>query len=76
MDCSTVIEVELGTSNISGNLKRNLQEFKKVIVCSDDSKLIQALSAKTEENRILFLPVQKVPAVFEKMRTGEDLKDF
>lgn len=72
LDCSTVIEVELGTSNISGNLKRNLQEFDRVIVCSDDSKLIGALSAKSKENRILFLPVQKVPAVFEKMRAGKD----
>lgn len=71
-DRSTVIEVELGTSNISGNLKRNLQEFDRVIVCSDDSKLIEALSAKSKENRILFLPVQKVPAVFEKMRAGKD----
>lgn len=69
---SMVIEVELGTSNISGNLKRNLQEFDRVIVCSDDSKLIEALSAKSKENRILFLPVQKVPAVFEKMQTGKD----
>lgn len=69
----TVIEVELGTSNISGNLKRNLQEFDRVIVCSDDSKLIEALSAKSKENRILFLPVQKVPAVFEKMQAGKDL---
>jgi len=72
LDRSTVIEVELGTSNISGNLKRNLQEFDRVIVCSDDSKLIGALSAKSKENRILFLPVQKVPAVFEKMRAGKD----
>ncbi|WP_100183277.1 ATP-binding protein [Candidatus Nitrosotenuis aquarius] len=72
LDRSTVIEVELGTSNISGNLKRNLQEFDRVIVCSDDSKLIEALSAKSKENRILFLPVQKVPAVFEKMRIGKD----
>ena len=72
LDYSTVIEVELGTSNISGNLKRNMQEFDRVIVCSDDSKLIGALSAKPKENRILFLPVQKVPAVFEKMRAGKD----
>jgi len=72
LNCSTVIEVELGTSNISGNLKRNLQEFDRVIVCSDDSKLIEALSAKSKENRILFLPVQKVPDVFEKMLAGKD----
>lgn len=72
LNCSMVIEVELGTSNISGNLKRNLQEFDRVIVCSDDSKLIEALSAKSKENRILFLPVQKVPAVFEKMPAGKD----
>ncbi len=42
----TAIEVELGTSNISGNLKRNLQKFSRVIVCSDDIKLIETLSGK------------------------------
>ncbi|TBR09332.1 MAG: DUF87 domain-containing protein [Candidatus Nitrosotenuis sp.] len=73
LDCSTVIEVELGTSNISGNLKRNIQKFDRVIVCSDDSKLIEALSAKTKGKQILFLPIQKVPAAFEKMRAGTDL---
>jgi hypothetical protein len=69
----TVIEVELGTSNISGNLKRDLQEFGRVIVCSDDSKLIEALSAKNKDSRILFLPIQKVAASFEKL---QDQKDF
>lgn len=73
--CGTVIEVELGTSNISGNLKRNLQKFERVIVCSDDSKLIETLSSKSEEKRVLFLPVQKVPAVFEKMADGNGLVD-
>ncbi|MEM3112331.1 MAG: ATP-binding protein [Candidatus Anstonellales archaeon] len=75
LDCSTVIEVELGTSNISGNMKRNIEKFSRVIVCSDDSKLIEALSAKTKGKQILFLPVQKVPAAFEKMRAGNDLAD-
>jgi len=67
------IEVEIGTSNISGNLKRNLQKFSKVIVCSDDSKLIETLSAKTGDNQVLFLPVQKVPSAFEKMQAAKDL---
>ncbi len=69
----TVIEVELGTSNISGNLKRDLQEFDRVIVCSDDSKLIQTLSAKNKDGRILFLPIQKVAASFEKLQDQKDL---
>ncbi|MBI2005299.1 MAG: hypothetical protein HYS80_00880, partial [Candidatus Aenigmarchaeota archaeon] len=67
------VEVEIGTSNISGNLKRDLQKFSKVIVCSDDSKLIETLSAQMKDIRILFLPVQKVPASFEKMQAAKDL---
>lgn len=73
IDIGTVIEVELGTSNISGNLKRNLQNFKRVIVCSDDKKLIETLSGQMKGNRVLFLQVQKVPAVFEKMTASNDL---
>lgn len=69
----TVIEVELGTSNISGNIKRDLQEFDRVIVCSDDSKLIETLSAKNKDVRILFLPIQKVAASFEKLQGQKDL---
>jgi hypothetical protein len=69
----TAIEVELGTSNISGNLKRDLQEYDRVIVCSDDLELIQTLSAKNRDSRILFLPVRKVAASFEKL---QDQKDF
>lgn len=69
----TVIEVETGTSNISGNIKRNMKQFDRVIVCSDDKKLIVALSRQTKDRRILFLPIQKVPTVFEKIVIGNDL---
>lgn len=68
-----VIEVETGASNISGNIRRNLQHFSKVIVCSDDRTLIAALSRQTKDGRVLFLSVQKVPAVFEKMKAGNGL---
>lgn len=68
-----VIEVELGTSNISGNLKRNLERFNKVIVCSDDSKLIESLSSKNKDKRVFFLPVHKVLTLFENLQDGKDL---
>ena len=71
-ETGTVIEVEIGTSNISGNIKRDLQEFDRVIVCSDDSKLIETLSAKNKDGRILFLPIQKVAASFEKLQGQKD----
>jgi hypothetical protein len=69
----TVIEVEIGTSNIPGNIKRNLQKFSKIIVCSDDKKLIETFSHQIKDNRILFVPIQKVPAVFENMQAGNEL---
>jgi len=72
-EMNTVIEVETGTSNISGNIKRNLKQFANVIVCSDDKKLIATLSRQTKDKRILFLPIQKVPTSFEKMKAGNDL---
>jgi len=59
-----------------GNIRNDLQKFDKVIVCSDNSKLLQALSRETEDSRILFLPVQKVPDVFEKKTARNDLEDI
>ena len=73
---SVAIEVELGKSNMHGNIKRNIQEFQKVIVCSDQKKMLESLSRQTEARNVFFLSVQNVPAFLEKMQTGNNLKDI
>ena len=64
------IEVELGDSNISGNLKRNQTEFKHVIICTESKKLLENLS-KIKSKQVSVLPVHKVPAFVEKMKAGD-----
>ena len=71
---SVAIEVELGKSNMHGNIKRNTQQFQKVIVCSDQKKMLESLSRQTEARNVFFMPVQNVPAFLEKMQTRNDLK--
>lgn len=75
-DGKIAIEVELGKSNIHGNIRNDLQQFDKVIVCSDDRKLLQTLSREIKENGVLFLPVERVPALFEKKNTRSELMDI
>lgn len=74
-ETSTAIEVELGTSNMHYNIARNVKKFSNVIVCSDQKKLLEDLSAQTEAQNVFFLPVQNVPAFVEKMQTGNGLKN-
>jgi hypothetical protein len=73
-ELSVAIEVELGKSDIHGNIRRNLQQFKKVFVCSDQKKLLEGLSGQTKAQNIFFLPVQNLPALLEKMRSGNELE--
>ncbi len=73
---SIAIEVELGKSNMHGNIKRNTQQFQKVIVCSDQKKMLEGLSRQTEDPNVFFMSVQNVPAFVEKMQTGNGLKDI
>jgi hypothetical protein len=61
---NTAIEVELGKSDIRGNIQRNLRKFTKVVVCSDDKKLLQALSRQMKDKQISFLSIEKVPFFF------------
>jgi hypothetical protein len=72
----TAIEVELGRSDVHSNIERNVHQFDRVIVCSDQKKLIESLSRQTESNKILFLPIEKVPAAFEKILAGNELVDI
>jgi len=61
----TAIEVELGKSNISGNMNYDVQKFDRVIVCSDDTKLIKSLSEKNRSEKIFFTQVQNVASFFD-----------
>lgn len=69
----TVLEIELGKSDIKGNIRRNLQKYNTVIVCSDQKKLLQALSNENKNQNVLFLPIQNVPASVEKIQAGNRL---
>ena len=64
-EINTVIEVELGKSNISGNINYNVQKFDRVIVCSDDEQLIKSLSARKESEKIFFCQIQNVVSLFD-----------
>jgi len=64
-EINTAIEVELGKSNISGNIHYNVQRFDRVIVCSDDEQLIKNLSARKESEKIFFSSVQNVISLFD-----------
>lgn len=75
-EISAAIEVELGSSNMDGNIRRDLHQFRNVIVCSDQKEVIKALSAKFKSNGIFLESIQNVPALVEKMRAGNELKDF
>lgn len=64
-EIKTAIEVELGKSDISGNINYNVQKFDRVIVCSDDEKLIKSLSARNKSAKVLFSSVQDVVSFFD-----------
>lgn len=66
LEAGTAIEIELGKSNVYSNAVHDVQKFGRVIVTSDDKQVLQALSAKIKDKRILVLPIRQVPACFEK----------
>jgi hypothetical protein len=66
------INVELGSSNIYGNIPKALKEFKNVIICSDDKAVLDDISSKIKAENVLCALVQDVPALFEKMRFNAD----
>lgn len=65
---NTAIEIELGKSDIIGNLESNIQKFDKVIVCSDDHKLLERLADKTKSEKVSFMRVQDCIAFSENAR--------
>lgn len=72
----TVIEVELGKSDVHFNIARNIQKFDKVIVCSDNKKLLQTLSAQNKSDKVLFSQMEHVLALVEKMSAQNELEDI
>ncbi|MBI3842490.1 MAG: hypothetical protein HY295_05040 [Thaumarchaeota archaeon] len=72
----TVVEVELGKSDVHSNIARNIQKFDKVVVCSDQKKLLQSLSDQNKSDKVLFSQIEQVPALVEKMRAETDLVDI
>jgi len=72
----TAIEVELGKSNISGNLTNDVQKFDRVIVCSDDKELIERLSRQSKSEKIFFLTIQNVVSFFDLSKAGNDFQNI
>lgn len=61
------INVELGSSDIRGNIETALEEFNPVIICSDDEKVLEAVRSqiKIEERKSVFVCfVWDVPDLF------------
>ncbi len=65
---NTAINIELGTSDIHGNIE-TAREFGTVIVCSDDKKVIEALSRENTAENVRCALIQNVPALIDSMRT-------
>jgi hypothetical protein len=59
------INVELGSSNIHGNVAKALEQFDRVIVCSDNKKVLENVSRQNKAENILCALVQDVPALFD-----------
>jgi energy-coupling factor transporter ATP-binding protein EcfA2 len=72
----TAIEVELGKSDMIGNMENNLQKFDRVIVCSDDQKVLKSLAAIAKSERVSFLRIQDCIASIEKFQTNRVSSDF
>lgn len=66
-EISAAIEVELGKSNVYENMKRDSQEFEKVVVCSDEKKLLEDLSRENKAGNIFVSSIEKVVPLFGKM---------
>jgi len=59
----TAINVELGKSEVERNIENALKGFEKVIVCSDNGKLIKSLREENRDRRVLFSNIWSVPSL-------------
>lgn len=65
---NTAIEVELGTSDMLENARRDSEQFDRVLVCSDSDKILENLSSKIKHSKIFFCKIQDVPSFFEQKK--------
>lgn len=66
------IEVELGKSDIYGNVRGDLEKFRAVVVCSDSNEVIKRVRKETVDARAICARIEQVPALFAKMRLNAD----
>ncbi|MEP0826733.1 MAG: DUF87 domain-containing protein [Nitrososphaera sp.] len=59
---NTAINVELGTSDIQGNIAKAISQYSRVIVCSDDAELLKSLPSN---DKVLASLVWDVPELFK-----------
>ncbi len=72
---NVAVEVELGKSNMDGNMAQDGLMFRHVIVCSDDKKVIQALNGMEKPSNSSVCKIQDVPALIQKMNGKNELPD-
>ena len=67
---SLAINVELGKSNIEENVERALKEFKRVIVCSDDRKVLERIRQKFNDGRVTMCYVWECLKELERSKSS------
>lgn len=60
---SLAINVETGKSDVEGNIWIALASFSKVIICSDDERLLKQISERHNSPNILCSQIAEVPAL-------------
>ncbi|MGH9922300.1 MAG: ATP-binding protein [Nitrososphaerales archaeon] len=55
------VNVETGNSDIEGNIRIALNQFSKIIICSDDEKIIQTISGQNKGKNVLCCLCWNVP---------------
>jgi len=59
----TAINIELGKSKVEENIRKALEKFEKVIVCSDNKSLLKKLKESNKDNRVLISEVWEIPSL-------------
>ncbi|MEM2488039.1 MAG: hypothetical protein QXR44_05555, partial [Thermoproteota archaeon] len=59
----TAINIELGKSKVEENIRKALEKFEKVIVCSDNKSLLKKLKESNKDNRVLISDIWNIPSL-------------
>jgi len=59
----TVINIELGKSEVEKNIQSTLERFEKIIICSDNKALLKRLREQNKDKRVLISEVWNVPSL-------------